>query len=89
MLDIKTLIICVGELVIYNILIACIGAWNLITFTVGTTSMIITVMFVLAKKMFGFYEDKQISEKWTFRVSTGITLFTVFMFLLLIKWRVS
>lgn len=76
-----------GEVALFNILLVLSGCWTVVVSLCGFLSIAVTFGITWLKKTLGFYEGRPINPTYTFLLSSGISLLTFYLVMLLIKWR--
>lgn len=77
------------EFIVYNIVLVTFRMWNPIAFMAGSMGFGLAAAFTWLKWRFGYYEGKEINPQLTVVMSSGFTLLTVFLVMLLVRWRAS
>lgn len=78
-----------GEFALFNVLILFSGIWNVMAPITAVAVIILTFFITYIKKLFGFYEERQVKAEYTFLISSGMSLLTLYLVMLLLSWRKS
>lgn len=63
------------------------GGLSLVNVSLGTVVVILTAIIQIVKTKFDFYDNSKTKPEYTFIITIVVSLFTLWLYIILIQWK--